>query len=132
MDRDSGVIAGTKFRTWLRPDGVVHLTWASQVEIGLEDAIEAIQAMTELTGGRRTPLLVDPRGNRAVARSARRELAGCDSLASAVALIVGSPLSRMMGEFFLTVNKPRFPMRLFGDEGSAVTWLETFVVDHGA
>ena len=112
---------------WLRPDGVVQQIWASQVEIGLEDATEAIQVMTELTGGRRSPLLVDTRDSRAVTRSARRELASRDDLVSAVAVIVGSPLSRVMGEFFLSVNRPRFPMRLFGDETSAVAWLEAFV-----
>jgi hypothetical protein len=36
-------------------------------------------------------------------------------------------MSRMLGTFFLSVNKPIYPTRLFDDEASAVAWLQTFV-----
>lgn len=42
----------------------------------------------------------------------------------AVALVVGSPLSRAIGNFFLGLNKPAMPMRLFTDEDEAVGWLK--------
>jgi hypothetical protein len=47
-------------------------------------------------------------------------------LVSAVALVVATPLSRMMGNFFLTVSKPMAPTRLFDDEASALAWLQEF------
>ena len=127
MDHDSGVITHPKFRIWLRPDGIVQSQWVPQVEIGLEDATAAIEAMTELTGGRRSPLLVDMRDTGPQTRPARLELARRDDLVSAVALIVGTPLSRMLGNFFLGVNRPSYPTRLFDNEASAVAWLQTFV-----
>ncbi len=127
MADDSGVITRPKFRMWLRPDGIVQLVWASQAAMGLEDAVAATEAMTQLTGGRRSPLLVDTHDVGPQDRPARTEFARRGDLVSAVALIVGTPLSRMMGDFFLAVSKPMAPTRLFDDEASAVAWLQAFV-----
>lgn len=127
MGEDSGVITNPKFRMWLRPDGIVQIQWAPQVEIGLDDATAAIEAMSELTGGRQSRLLADLHDTGAQTRPARLELARRDDLVSAVALIVGTPLSRIMWNFFLGVNKPRYPTRLFEDEASAVAWLHATV-----
>ena len=127
MDHDSGTFSRVKFRMWLRPDGIVHLVWAARVAIVVEDAVAAIEAMTLLTGGRRSPLLVDTREAGPQDRPARTEFARRGDLVSAVALIVGTPLSRMMGNFFLSVSKPMAPTRLFDDEASALAWLQEFV-----
>src|ERR1035437_1813108 len=109
MGDDSGVITHPKFRMWLRPDGIVAMVFAPRIATDLADALAAIDAMTQLTGGRRSPLLVDMHGSGPQDRAARAELARRDDVASAVALIVDTPLSRMLGNFFLSVNKPPFP-----------------------
>ena len=123
MDDDAGVITHPKFRIWLRPDGIVHLVWVQRVSMNLDDAIAAIEAMTQLTGGRRSPLLVDTQETGPQDRPARTEFARRGDLVSAVALIVGTPLSRMMGNFFLSVSRPMAPTRLFDAEAPAVAWL---------
>ncbi len=71
MDDDAGVITNPKFRMWLRPDGIVQLVWASGTVMTVEDAIAAIEAVTRLTGGRRSPLLVDVHDAGQVDRAAR-------------------------------------------------------------
>ncbi len=60
-------------------------------------------------------------------RPARIEFARRGDLVSAVALVVGTPLSRMMGNFFLSVSRPMAPTRLFEDEASELAWLHRFV-----
>jgi hypothetical protein len=127
MDHHSGIITQPKFRMWLRPDGIVHMTWASQVTIDLEDAAAAISTMAELTGGRRSPLLVDLHDSGQPSRPARLEFTRQPDLVSAVALLVGTPLSRIMGNFYLRVNAPPYPVRLVEDEASALAWLRPFV-----
>lgn len=82
--------------------------------------------MTELTGRRRSPLLVDTRHGGQQDRPARMEVVRRVDMVSAVALLVSTPLSRMMGNFFVTVNKPVAPTRLFDDEASALAWLQEF------
>jgi hypothetical protein len=94
--------------------------------MGLEDAIAATDAMSKLTGGQRSPLLVDTHDAGPQDRPARMEFVRRGDLVSAVALVVATPLSRMMGNFFLTVSKPMAPTRLFDDEASALAWLQEF------
>ena len=60
-------------------------------------------------------------------RPARVEFVRRGDLVSAVALVVGTPLSRMMGNFFLNVSRPTTPTRLFDDEASGLAWLQEFV-----
>jgi len=126
MNDESTEITHPKFRMWLRPDSIVQLVWGPGVAMGLEDAIAAIDAMTKLTGGRRSPLLVDVHDTGPQDRPARVEFVRRGDLVSAVALIVATPLSRMMGNFFLNVSKPMAPTRLFDEEASAVAWLQEF------
>lgn len=123
MGDDTGVIRHPKFRLWLRPDGIVAMVYDPGIATNLEDAIAAVEAMTRLTRGRRSPLLVNLHGAGPQDRPARAEFARRDDVVSAVALIVDTPLSRILGNFYLSVNKPIAPTRLFDDEAAAVAWL---------
>jgi hypothetical protein len=127
MADDSSVITHPKFRMWLRPDGIVQLVWAPRTTVLLDDATAALEEMAQLTGGRPSPLLVDMRDTGPLDRPTRAELTRRSDLQSAVALIVGTPLTRMMANFFLSVNKPPFPTRMFDNEASALAWLQAFV-----
>jgi hypothetical protein len=46
----------------------------------------------------------------------------------AVALVTSSPLSRVLGNFFLGFNKPQTPARLFASIDDAEVWLRSFIV----
>ena len=127
MDPNTSIITHPKFRIWLRPDGIVQLVWAPQTTVLLEDAASALEEMTQLTGGRPSPLLVDMRDTGPLDRATRAELTRRNDLQSAVALVAGTPLSRMMANFFLTVSKPLYPTRLFDNEASALAWLQELV-----
>ena len=41
----------------------------------------------------------------------------------ALALIVGGPFSRVLGNFFIGFNKGAYPVKLFTDESDAKDWL---------
>ena len=124
---DSGVITGSKFRIWLRPDDIVQLVWAPGTVIGLEEAVAAIEAVAKLSGGRHLPMLVDVQRAGQVDKEARQKLSSGGDKVSAVGAIVGTPLSRMMGNLIINVSRPPMPMRLFDDEASAIAWLRTFL-----
>lgn len=112
---------------WLRPDGIVQLVWTPRIHVLLEDAVGAFAALAQLTGGRASPLLVDMRETGQLDRAARLEFARRYDTVSAVALVVGTPLSRMIGNLFMSMNKPLTPTRLFDKEASAVGWLMRFI-----
>ena len=127
MEQHRSVITHAKFRMWLRQDGIVQVVWAPRATALLEDATATLDAMAQLTGGRRSPLLVDMRDTGPQDRITRAEWSSRSDLQSAVALIVATPLSRLLGTLLLRVSKPPFPIRLYDNETSAAAWLKGFV-----
>jgi hypothetical protein len=49
-----------------------------------------------------------------------------NELVLASAMLVTSPMLKMMANFYIMVNKPKNPTRLFTDKESAVEWLSQF------
>ncbi len=43
---------------------------------------------------------------------------------SAMAVLVESFATKLIGNFFIRVNKPHFPTKLFTDEKEAIAWLK--------
>jgi hypothetical protein len=93
--------------------------------MALDDAKENVAAIYELAGRSRTLVLVDTRGVRWQSREARDYFTSVNAAeaTTAVALVVGSPISRVLGSFFLRFEKHRFPTALFDDETKAIHWL---------
>ena len=91
----------------------------------LNDAKENVAAIFELGGRRANRVLVDTRAMRWQTKEAREYWVGPQAAqaTSAVALLVGSPVSRVIGNFFLRFGDHRFPTALFSDEEGAVRWL---------
>ena len=72
-------------------------------------------------------LLVDLTPIQSMSKDARDFYAGENTAAyaKAVALIVKSPISRVIGNFFLGINKPSFPTKLFSNEDEAIQWFHS-------
>lgn len=124
-----GEILTRTTRCWLGEDGIVRFVSLPETRQTLEDARESIRICAKLANGRRLPVLVDIRSLTAIDGDARRYYAGEEAarVESAIALVVGSPLSRMVGNFFLSINRPQVPVRLFTIEGEALAWLRGFI-----
>ncbi len=113
----------------LDPRGFVRATMTAGAQMDLADAQEAIAATGRVFGGGRGPVLVDSRGLKSQTRAARDHFVSEEAakVSSAVALLVESPVSRMIGNFFLRQNAHRTPTRLFTLESAAIEWLLTFL-----
>lgn len=105
-------------------DGIVHGRFTVE-RSHLEDAIENIEAVRELAGGVKVPVFIDMRGVLVLEKEARDNHAGsvAAEVQSACALIIGSPVSRMIGNFFLGLNRPLCPTRLFTSPDDGMAWL---------
>lgn len=114
-------------------DRIVHARFLPGAEVTLEDARENLAATIGLTSGRAVPVLVDLRDVRSQTAEARAHFSGPEGrqVTAAVALLVASPLSRAVGNFYLGFNRPSTPTRLFTDAREAETWLLTFVDPEG-
>ncbi|MCY1054156.1 MULTISPECIES: hypothetical protein [Nannocystis] len=126
-----GVIDTRTERLWLHPDGYVIAEVRPGLVADLDDAIANVAAVAELAAGKPRPLLLDMRAHASSAtRECRDYYAGSEAqrVNLAAAMLVRSNVSRVIGNFFIGLNKTRFPFRMFADVDEAIAWLRTFIV----
>jgi len=109
------------------PRGFVRATMSRGAELEGRDAREALESTWAVAGDQRTRVLVDMRLIRSETREAQQEFVSDYSatVCSAVGILIGSPVSRVIGNFFLRLNKHQVPTKLFNDGDAAVSWLLT-------
>lgn len=108
--------------------GFIYAVMKPGCVMELADAQENLAATFEAAGRKPTRVLVDMRGVRAQSREARQYFGGpeAEQVTRAVALVVGSPVSRVLANFFLRLHPGRIPTALFTSEAAAIGWLEGF------
>jgi len=113
------------FETTLDPRGFILSRVAPLAEIDLEDARENTRMVREISGDQVYPILVDIRKIRSISKEARDHFAMRDRKPGviAIAMLVSSPLSRIIGNFFLGLNQPAVPTRMFTDRDMAEQWI---------
>jgi len=110
---------------WLDDSGIVHVIQAAGSEQDAADARENCDASVTLSEGVRRPMLVDMSQVKSISREARAvysQRQNADTV-TALALVIGSPLSRVIGNFFIGLNKAPMPTRLFTSTEDALVWL---------
>ncbi len=112
----------------MRHEGILHFKGYPHFDFKYDDAVEAIKAQKILGEGTRRPLLADVGLIKTMERKARLYLGGKEaaSAVSAVAIIVSSPVARVIANFFMGMNKPLYPTRMFSDTEVALKWLREF------
>lgn len=117
-------------RIWLDDDGILHTVNRPGSCFDLEAAQENLYAARRFLNGRKVPVAVDLRGTLSMSRPARQyyasEEGAFDTLATA--LIVDSPVERIIGNFFIGLQRPRAPVKLFDVKDEAVKWLKGFLL----
>lgn len=98
-------------------------------DVDLADAIQNYEATKALTKNDRYLVLVDGRVNLSISREARAFAAQAknNNESIATALIITSTANKLIGNFYINVNKPHIPTRIFSSEEKAVEWLQGFL-----
>ena len=115
----------TTARYTVRPDGIILQTVKPGARQELRDAQQNMDIFLRLAGGQKRVLMVDLREAGATGPGVREYYAEKAVHVTASAFLVGSSLSRMIGNFFINLNKPVSPCQLFTDEDQAVGWLKS-------
>lgn len=118
------------FSIGLDDDGIICITLRPRRAVSRQDLERLYTEASEYREIRPNLVICDSRGGSRVSRGAR-EFGSSEafSYVTAVALLVASPLSRVVGNFFIALNKPPFAAKLFTDEAKARSWLQTFKGD---
>lgn len=95
--------------------------------IDTADTDEIFKAFDQLGVVAPTPLVADIRTLRGVSFGVRSHMSSerAGRYLSRVALVADSPLTRTIGNFFMRLNRPPFPVRIFDGEAEALSWLDT-------
>jgi len=108
----------------MRENGIVYIVLARKADVTVESARAMNAAFRERVDGP-TPVLTDIRAMRSTGVLQMRYAndAEVTAVTGKLAVLVASPVSRMIGNMFLGLAKPPYPTRLFTAEGEAVAWL---------
>lgn len=113
------------FKTSFVPEGYIQTVVKSGSEISLADAEKNTEAVVELSKGSNYPILVDLREIKSISKEARDHFSmrGRKPHVTAISMLVNSPVSKIVGNFFLGLNKPTVPTRLFTSQKEAINWV---------
>jgi hypothetical protein len=129
LDRRSPLDEARAMRTrtcacQLDPRGFVRVTVDDLAEMTKDDARDALEAIVRVAGPERARTLVDMRNIKSITRDGREHFrAATSSVCSRVAMLVRSPVGRVIGNFFLRTLTTGMPKRIFNDEADAARWL---------
>lgn len=108
-------------------DGIFFMHYEPLGLLELAIAEKIVQDRLAFKKGVAYPCLFDITKVRQSTKEARDYMADeGNDLVLASAILVTSPMLRMMANFFISVNKPKNPTRMFTDIASALEWLEQF------
>lgn len=108
-------------------DGI--LTGVIKAEsVDLKVAKAAVALRLEKFNDKDYPFLINIKQVKFVSKEARDFLAsetGCEKVAAS-AILINSAVASMLGNFFMRINRPYVPTKLFTNEEMALAWLSTF------
>jgi hypothetical protein len=108
-------------------DGILIIEFKVK-KFDLDAAKTTVVKRLEASKGVAYPVLIDAREVQSISKEARDYFASPDgvSMVKASALVLDSVMGKFLGNFFLTINKPKVPLKLFTDADSAREWLNQF------
>jgi hypothetical protein len=117
------------FRVTLRSDGILVYHPVPGLLLTYEVARAVLDMGLQIIDGPK-PTMVLMQDIARVDREARAFFASEEymtRLSCQTALVVGSPVSRVIANFFVGLNRPRYPHRVFNDSERALQWLRGYV-----
>lgn len=122
-------IITSKFEVTLLEDSIVESYIKAGIVVEIEDLQELKKISSELASHKPYVILVSS-GELASFSKEARELSASKNFitnARAKAVVVDSIAKKIIGNFYLKVNKPYLQTKLFSDKTEALSWLRGFV-----
>ncbi len=115
-----------KMKFILRRDGIMQIDCAPGTEMTMTEGRHATVILTEMIASHPRPLLCDLTNVMKMTRECRQHFASEEHamVFTKCALLISSPIARIIGNFFLSANVPAKPTRLFTNKEEAINWLK--------
>lgn len=113
----------------LRSDGIIKIEIKPNTTLKLIDGQEMVKAFAEIGDSKKYPLLFIA-GDFALANAKARYYASgkeANQFTIASVFVVKNIAQKLMGNAYITFNKPITPTKILTNEDEAVKWLKTFI-----
>jgi hypothetical protein len=106
---------------------IAYIEFNKAIKIELEHAIEMVSIRKKATNNVPRLVIMDGSNIINVSKEARDYLSSEEATEGIIAgaFIVDSPLTKILGNFFLKISKPNKPSKLFTNREEAIEWLWT-------
>ncbi|MBJ6119024.1 hypothetical protein JAO76_12525 [Pontibacter sp. BT310] len=108
-------------------DGILYIHYKQIENLDQHVAEDCVRARKAFTENKDYPCLVDVISIKNFTKEARDYFAneGNEGII-ANAILINSTVTKMMANFYIMVNKPTNPTRMFTDKAIALEWLKQF------
>lgn len=112
----------------LRSDMIVHIIYKEGVVIDVPLQQRVLEKFNELCEGKKLPFLFDAMDHVTVTKEAKLNAIEMENKTPvlATAVFAKSLAYKLIADFYLKINKPKKPFKVFRKKEDAITWLLTF------
>ncbi len=109
--------------------GLINLIIKNYVEIDAEDMIEIRKINEKLTHNNNYVVLFETGLHSTFTKDARELVSSFEygQKRKAIAILIDNLSQRIVGNFFININKPSTPTKIFTSKKDALQWLKTFL-----
>jgi hypothetical protein len=114
---------------YLRADGIMYVRISPEKEESVELAKKMVKKMGEMVNYKQVPILFKHQEFALPGKANRDYWATKEACpySKAEAFIINSIAMRIIANFYLKINKPQRPTKMFTHEEEAIKWLKTFL-----
>ena len=121
----SEIIQFEYYAIFLRNDNIVQIHMQNNFECELEDSQRILECIKQVSKEKKYPLLAIYSDFNSFSKEAK-DFVSVSTATVADALVGNGVAFKIIGNFYLRINKPIRPTRLFNDVESALQWLKQF------
>ncbi len=122
----SEILAFDNYAVFLRSDNIIQVQIRDDFDCDVKDAQNILNCIKKLSNGKKYPLLAIYSDFNSFSKEANA-LVAKHKLTLADALVTNNNFGlKLMAKFYLKINKPVRPTRIFNEVETALVWLKTF------
>ncbi len=114
----------------INDDGIGHQHFKDNVTMDIPEQLENLEAIIKICNGHPTPFVITAGKNFIITKDARDNALSLEdkSPINANAIVVQNLAYRLIAEFFIKVQKPKSPYKIFTKKEEALEWCQQFLV----
>ena len=116
-------------KIWLTNEGIHEAVVKPNIKMTLNDSKDINEARIKLSGQNKVPFLFDITNIISADRESRIFASSEETsrITKVLAIIVKSSVSKTVGNVFMGINKPVYPIKMFTDKDKALEWIKGYL-----